>query len=276
MTATGMLSLLFAILVIAPPCAAAPPSSSAAALHFGPAFAIEEITPIADLCRHPEKYFNRQVRIEGVVASASSREGCFIEVVPEDGSAEGILVGLPDSTPLPTDCAGRKAFVEGMFYQKIYPASRVEHWQEHSFRRGKPVPAFSLVKRIAAKAAELRERGPVPPPGDIIAAATGRIDLDAMEFEAEGFGTGKKALEPGDVTERHSTGSVREMIFCLEGAIEVQLGSAAPIELHAGEMTFIPPATEHELRNRGSERAVYIFVFSRAPKPTPEEKRHEH
>jgi quercetin dioxygenase-like cupin family protein len=66
------------------------------------------------------------------------------------------------------------------------------------------------------------------------------------------------------------------MIFCLEGAIEVQLGSAAPITLRAGEMTFIPPATEHELRNRGSEPAVYIFVFSRAPEPAPEEKAHEH
>lgn len=269
---TGLMSLLFVALTIAPADPTFSPLRPTAPLHIGRAFAIEEITPIAALCRNPERYFNRNVRIEGVIASACRQEGCFIEVVPENGGAEGILVNFPDSLRFPVDCAGRKATVEGMFYQKIYPASRVAHWQGHSFRQGKPVGEFSLIKRITAKAAELGERGSVPGPGDIVPAATDRIDLGKMEFEAEGFGTGKKVLEPGGVTDRHSTGKVREMIFCIEGAVEVGLGSAAPIELRAGEMAFIPPATEHELRNRGAEPAVYIFVYSRAP----EEKHHEH
>lgn len=273
---TKLIPLLLATMALASSSPAAPLADGAEQLHFGPAFAIEEITPIADLCRHPEIYFNRQVRIEGVIASACRQEGCFIEVVPENGGAEGILVNFPDSTRFPVDCAGRRTIVEGMFYQKIYPASRVEHWQGHSFRPGKPAGEFSLIKRLTAKAAEIGDFGTVPAPGEIVPAATDRIDLDAMEFEAEGFGTGKKVLGPGAVTERHGTGKVREMIFCLEGALSVQLGSAAPIELRAGEMTFIPAATEHELRNRGSEPAVYVFVYSRAPEPAPGEKAHEH
>jgi quercetin dioxygenase-like cupin family protein len=245
-------------------------------LHLGAAFTLREATPIAELSRHPETYFNRDVRIEGVIASACRQEGCFIEVVPEDGGGEGILVNFPDSTRFPVDCAGRRAVVEGMFYQKIYPASRVAHWQGHSFRQGKPVGEFSLIKRLTAKAAELGARQTVPAPGDIVPAATDRVDLAATEFEADGFGTGKKVLQPGGITERHSTGKVRELIFCLEGTVTVRLGSAAPIALKAGEMTYIPPATEHELRNPGPGPATYLFVFSRAPEPQPEEKPHAH
>ena len=163
-----------------------------------------------------------------------------------------------------------------MFYQKIYPASRVAHWQGHSFRQGKPAGEFSLIKRLTAKAAELGAVGPVPPPGDIVPAATDRIDLAAMEFEADGFGTGRKVLQPGGITGRHSTGTVRELIFCLEGTVMVQLGAAAPVTLGAGEMTYIPPATEHELRNAGPGPATYLFVFSRAPEPQTEEKAHAH
>jgi len=245
-------------------------------LHVGAAFTLREATPIAELSRHPGMYFNRDVRIEGVIASVCTQEGCFIEVMPEGGGGEGILVNFADSTRFPVDCAGRRAIVEGMFYQKIYPASRVAHWQGHSFRQGKPMGEFSLIKRLTAKAAELGARQAVPAPGDIVPAATDRVDLAAMEFEADGFGTGKKVLLPGGITERHSTGKARELIFCLEGAITVRLGTAAPITLATGEMAYIPPATEHELRNPGPGPAIYLFVFSRAPEPQPEEKPHAH
>jgi quercetin dioxygenase-like cupin family protein len=245
-------------------------------LHLGAAFTLKQATPITELSRHPGTYFNRDVRIEGIIASACTQEGCFIEVVPEDGDGEGILVNFPDSTRFPIDCIGSHAVVEGMYYRKIYPASRVAHWQGHSFRKGKPAREFSLIKRLTAKAAELGARQAVPPPGDIVPATTDRIDLATMEFEADGFGTGRKVLQPGGTSERHSTGKARELIFCLEGTVAVQLGSAAPITLKAGEMAYLPPDTEHELRNPGPGSAAYLFVFSRAPEPQPNEPPHAH
>ena len=269
MPMTGFMSLLLMLL-------ATTASHPAGPLQLGAGFTLGQATPIAELSRHPGTYFNRDVRIEGVIASACTQEGCFIEVVPEDGGSEGILVNFPDSTRFPVDCAGRHAVVEGLFYQKIYPASRVAHWQGHSFRMGKPVGEFSLIKRLTAKAAELGARQTVPPPGDIVPATTDRVDLATMEFEADGFGTGRKHLAPGEVTERHSTGRMRELIFCLEGAVAVQLGSAAPITLKAGELSYIPPDTEHELRNPSSGLATYLFVFSRAPEPQSGEKPHAH
>jgi quercetin dioxygenase-like cupin family protein len=266
---TGPVSLLLALLATTAP-------GPARSLHLGAGFTLGEATPIADLSRHPGAHFNRDVRIEGIVASNCTQEGCFIEVVPVDGGGEGILVNFPDSTRFPVDCAGRRVVVEGMFYQKVYPASRVTHWQGHSFRKGKPVGEFSLIKRLTAKAVELGERQMVPAPGDIVPAATDRVDLATMEFEADGFGTGRKVLEPGGVTERHGTGKARELIFCLEGTVALQLGNSAPTTLKAGEMAYIPPATEHELSNPGSVPATYLFVFSRAPEPPSEKQPHTH
>jgi quercetin dioxygenase-like cupin family protein len=256
---------------------AATTSPQTTPLHLGAPFRLLEVTPIAELTRYPERHFNGAVRVEGVIASACRQEGCFIEVVSADGSGEGIVVNFSDETKLPPNSAGRRAVVEGTFFQKVYPASRVSHWQAHSFRQGRPVPAFSLIKRITAKAVEIgSEPGPVPPAGEIVPAVTERVDLEATEFEADGFGTGRKHLAPGEQTDRHSTGKVRELIFCLEGRVTVRLGEAAPIVLKPGVMTYIPPATEHELRNETTAPATYLFVFSRAPEPESKETAHSH
>jgi quercetin dioxygenase-like cupin family protein len=246
--------------------------------HLGGEMRGGEVTSIAELSAHPERWFNKDVRIAGVIASAYTQEGSFIEVVPVAGPGEGILVSFADpGIKFPLECAGRSVVVEGMFYQKIYPAPRVAHWQEHSFRKGKPVPPFSLIKRLTARAADFGEMlSDIPVPGDIVAAYTARMDLSVTEFETTGFGTGRKVLGPGEVTEKHSTGSVREMIFCLEGEVTVHQEGSKAVTLRAGEMSFIPPATEHELKNDGTSRCVYLFVYSKAEKKTVEEKPHIH
>ena len=60
----------------------------------------------------PEKYFNKDVKIQGIISSVCNEEGCFIEVVPEDGKGEGIMVNFPDlTTSFPTDCAGFEVIV---------------------------------------------------------------------------------------------------------------------------------------------------------------------
>ncbi|MBI4811062.1 MAG: DUF4920 domain-containing protein [Ignavibacteriales bacterium] len=175
--------------------------------HIGKEFSLKETTPINELIDHPEKYYNKDVMIEGIIASACTNEGCFIEVVSKDGKGEGVLVNFPELIhKFPTDCVGYEVVVEGMFYQKIYPHSRVSHWQGHSFRKGIKIPEFSLIKRIHAKAVSLGEKKlTVPKPGEIVPTSVSRIDLDKMEFETDGFGGGKKLLAPGDSVDEHST-----------------------------------------------------------------------
>jgi quercetin dioxygenase-like cupin family protein len=267
--------LLLLVLSLAhAPAAAAPSGVEPPGKHLGGPFTLAETTGIHELTRHPAAHFNRTVRIEGVVASCCTQEGCFIEVAPDDGG-EGILVNFPDLTPLfPTDCAGARAVVEGTFYQKIYPASRVRHWQGHSFRPGRAIPEFSAIPRLSATAASIGgTKGPVPPPADIVPARTDRIALATMEFETEGFGAGRKQLAAGDSTETHSSGNAREIVLCLEGTLTVLEPGAEPVTIGPGEMTFIPPATRHALRNSSDRPASYVFVFARQIEP---EKPHEH
>jgi quercetin dioxygenase-like cupin family protein len=250
--------------------------SSPGEVHLGGAFRIQAATPIGDLAAHPKKYFNRNVRIEGIVASACTNEGCFMEVVPADGSAEGIVVNFSDlEHRFPTDCAGRAVVVEGMFYQKVYPASRVLHWQGHSFRKGRPVPEYSRILRMTAEAATIGETAEAAlEPGRILAASIDRIGLDTLEFETDGFGTGRKILAPGEITHEHSTGNSREIVYCLEGSPTVARSGQPAVTLAPGEMSFIPPDTRHEIRNLSGKPAVYLFVFSR--KPEPQVQAHPH
>lgn len=244
--------------------------------HLGSDFSIQATTPISELTERREKYFNKEVKVEGVIASACTNEGCFIEVVSKDGKGEGIVVNFPELIhKFPTDCAGYEVVVEGMFYQKIYPHSRVSHWQGHSFRKGIKVPEFSLIKRIHAKAVSIGEKKfAVPKPDEIIQASINRVELDKMEFEADGFGGGKKLLAPGDSVDEHSSGNYREIIYCLDGMLTVFQQGSELVTLNSGEMIYIPPDTKHEIKNQSDKPAEYFFVFSK--KIEMEEKKHGH
>jgi len=243
--------------------------------HISKDFTLKGTTPISEVTEHPEKYYNRDVKIEGVIASACTNEGCFIEVVSKDGEGEGILVNFPELThTFPADCAGYEVVVEGMFYQKVYPESRVQHWQGHSFRKGEKIPEFSMIKRILAKAVSIGEKKlEIPKPTEIIPASVNRIDLNTMEFETDGFGAGKKVLAPGDSVEEHSSGNYREIVFCLEGVLTVIKQGVEPVTLNSGEMTYIPSDTKHKIKNQSDKPAAYLFVFTR--KIETEEKKHE-
>ena len=242
--------------------------------HIGKEFSIETTTPISELIEHPEKYYNRDVRVEGIIASACNEEGCFIEVVSKDGNGDGIVVNFPELIhKFPTDCAGREVVVEGMFYQKIYPRSRVSHWQGHSFRKGVNIPEFSLIKRINAKSVSISEnKYVIPKPHKIELTSVDKIDLDKMEFETDGVGCGKKVLAPGDSVEEHSSANYREIIYCIDGKITVYREGAASTKISSGEMTFIPINTKHKIVNELDKPAAYLFVFSRKIELEPEHK----
>jgi quercetin dioxygenase-like cupin family protein len=95
-----------------------------------------------------------------------------------------------------------------------------------------------------------------------------------MEFEAEGFGAGKKWFLPGDSTEKHNSGNYREIVYCLDGTITVFKEGILPITLVSGEITYIPPETKHEIKNLSDKPAKYFFVFSKMIES--EKKPHQH
>ena len=245
--------------------------------HLGGEFTIGDETTIRRLLEDPGRYHNRKVKISGIIASVCNEEGCFIEVVPKDGSGDGIVANFPGLRyTFPLDCAGREAIIEGLFYQKIYPSARVSHWQHHSYRRGRKVPQYALIMRMESEAAEIGgSRAGIPAPAEIRSALPHRIDLDLMEFEDEGFGIAKKQMGPGAAVQQHGMAKARKMIVCLEGSVTVHAQGSGPVKLTEGEMAFIPPATDHEIRNEGEENASYISIYARRIEIEKEET-HDH
>jgi hypothetical protein len=74
-------------------------------LRLGETPLIDEATSIQEITSDQRSYHDREVRIEGRIASVCTQEGCFIEVAPEAGG--GIVVNLPGLVhTFPTDCAG--------------------------------------------------------------------------------------------------------------------------------------------------------------------------
>jgi mannose-6-phosphate isomerase-like protein (cupin superfamily) len=234
-------------------------------LQLGEAPVIDEATPIQVITADPAAFHDRQVRIEGRIASVCTQEGCFIEVVPP-GGGEGIVVNFPGlAQTFPVDCAGLQAVVEGRFFQKVYPHERVEHWQRHSFRPGEAIPEYSLAFRMDVRGALIGgTRAASPVPAAIRAASADRIDLEQTEFEAEGLGIGRRRVAPGEVVPRPSTGGNRWMVICVDGRLAVHRADRkGPLALEVSEMTYIPAGVLFEVRNESAADATMTLVYVR-------------
>lgn len=234
-------------------------------LELGEPLVMGKMTPIQVILDDPAAFHDRDVRIEGRIASVCTQEGCFIEVAPKDGGGEGIVVNFPGlAHTFPTDCTGLEAVVEGRFYQKVYPHARVDHWQHHSFRPRVEVPEFSLAFRMDVSGAKIGGiRAALPEPAEIRSATAHRVDLDLLEFEAEGLGVGRRTIPPGAVVPRPSTGGNRWMIVCLVGDLVVYRKDRAPVPLSTGEMSYVPAGVVFEVRNESTADADFILVYSR-------------
>lgn len=237
--------------------------------HLGEPLTIEKVTPIQEIIDNPAAFHDREVRIEGQVASVCNEEGCFIEVAPKTGDGEGIVVNFPGLLhTFPLDCAALEVTVEGRFYQKVYPHARVNHWQHHSFRPGIEVPDYSLVFRLDARGARLGgTRSAPPPPAAIRSSSADRVNLGLMGFEAEGFGIDRRSIAPGEVVPRPSTGGNRWMVLCREGEVVVHRGAAKVVPLRAGEMSFIPAGEVFKVRNSSDHEASFDLVYTKKVEP---------
>lgn len=222
-------------------------------------------TKIGEILENPDVFHDRVVRIEGRIASVCTQEGCFIEVVPETGGGEGIVVNFPGlAHTFPLDCAGREVVVEGRFYQKIYPHERVHHWQHHSFRPGIPIPDSSLAYRMDAFGAEIRGSAEPPPrPARIKSASADRVNLDRMGFEAEDFGIDRRNIEPGEVVPRPSTGGNRWMVIVRVGEIELRRADGRSVSLVKGQLSFLSAGVDFEIHNPGRSSASFDLVYSK-------------
>ena len=76
-----------------------------------------------------------------------------------------------------------------------------------------------------------------------------------------GMKSGRVYLEPGQDCGVHSTENKEEQLVFLRGQGTAKIGSEK-FEVGAGKICYIPPHTEHNIINTGSEPLVYIFCVA--------------
>ena len=86
--------------------------------------------------------------------------------------------------------------------------------------------------------------------------------LLAGEPETCGMRSGRVYLEPGKDCGQHSTKAHEELLVFLSGKGEVIIGDNEKYEVGAGKISYIPPHTEHNINNSGSEPLVYIYCVT--------------
>ena len=88
--------------------------------------------------------------------------------------------------------------------------------------------------------------------------------LLAGEPQTFGMKSGKVHLEPGKDCGRHSTKGNEELLVFLSGNGELIIDENEKYEVGLGRISYIPPHTEHNVNNSGSEPLVYIYCVAPA------------
>ena len=119
---TSAIFLLLGLLV--------PFNSLAAELKFGEPLTLEVVTPVSEINKHPEKYLDKRVLIEGLVIDVCAARGCWLDIA-SDLPFEKIKVKVVDGEIVfPMEAKGRLARVEGI-------AEEMKLTQEQAIRMGK-------------------------------------------------------------------------------------------------------------------------------------------
>jgi mannose-6-phosphate isomerase-like protein (cupin superfamily) len=102
---------------------------------------------------------------------------------------------------------------------------------------------------------------------DLRAGAGDRRTLLAGPPQTAGMRSGVVVLGAGESVGRHSTGSREELIVVLEGRGEVQAEGSAALAVEVGTAAYVPPATAHDVANRGEAPLRYVYVVAEACGP---------
>jgi hypothetical protein len=121
-------------------------------------------TPLADILDHPEKYDGRTVAVEGLVARACTRKGCWMEISEQPGeAARACRVTFEDyAFFVPKDSPGSRTRLEGKVATSRIKPSHVEHLESEGARFSNKNPDGSALEvQIVASGVELdRHDGP--------------------------------------------------------------------------------------------------------------------
>lgn len=88
--------------------------------------------------------------------------------------------------------------------------------------------------------------------------------LLTQDSDTSGLKVGHVTLTPNESIGSHTTGDREEVIVVLKGKGEAKIGKEKCIDIRTNEVLYIPPKTEHDIKNKSSEVLDYIFITSGA------------
>jgi mannose-6-phosphate isomerase-like protein (cupin superfamily) len=74
-----------------------------------------------------------------------------------------------------------------------------------------------------------------------------------------GMHSGRVFLHPGQECGLHNTEDKEEMLVFLTGSGIAEVENQQPIEVGVGKVLYMPPRTDHNIKNTGQEPLSYVF-----------------
>ena len=80
--------------------------------------------------------------------------------------------------------------------------------------------------------------------------------------ESMALRSGLVVLQPGQDIGSHNTGKHEEMIIFLEGSGEIEIENGGLHVVGKGYIAYVPPATQHNVCNRGTGILRYLYIVT--------------
>jgi mannose-6-phosphate isomerase-like protein (cupin superfamily) len=77
-----------------------------------------------------------------------------------------------------------------------------------------------------------------------------------------GMKAGRVYLKPGDSCGQHSTKDREELLVFLSGSGRAIIEGSEPFDIGVGKVAYIPPQTNHNIENTGSEPLIYVYCVA--------------
>jgi len=105
----------------------------------GEAIGSSPAAAFADVLKEPEKFAGRKVTVEGVVERVCQKQGCWVQIAPEAGSAQSVRVTFDHKFFVPKDADKMKFRAEGTFSVKYLTGDEATHLEKEgaSLKRDK-------------------------------------------------------------------------------------------------------------------------------------------
>lgn len=86
--------------------------------------------------------------------------------------------------------------------------------------------------------------------------------LLAGQPQTFGMRSGRVYINPGQSCGRHSTKNHEELLVFLSGRGMLLIGEQDSYEVGEGKVCYIPPYTDHDVKNTGTEPLTYIYCVA--------------